>query len=52
MGIDPSEDLSTAGQENHDGVMMLFHEIGRKLLADTIVDVPQNPKLAGRELYR
>ena len=33
MGIDPLDDLMTAGQENHDGVMMLFHEIGRKILA-------------------
>ena len=43
MGFEPLDDLSTAGQENHDGVMMLFHEIGHKILADTIVDISQDP---------
>ena len=48
MGLDPLDDLSTAGQENHDGVMMLFYEIGHKILADTIVDISQDPGRAGR----
>ena len=48
MGIDPSDDLSTAGEENHDGVMMLFHEIGHKIMDDTMVDMSQNPGRAGR----
>ena len=47
MGMDPP-DLSTAGQVNHDGVMMMFHEIGHNILADTMVDISQNPGRSGR----
>ena len=48
MGFERLDDLSTAGQDNRDGVMMLFHEIGHKILADTMVDISQDPGCAGK----
>ena len=48
MAVRPMDDLSAAGRQNHDGVLMLFHLIEHGILVDTMTDRPQNPGRAGK----
>ena len=42
MEVNPLDDLSKAGRQTHDGVLMLFHHIGLGILANTRADRTQS----------